>query len=80
MKIEYDPDADAAYIRLKEEIGIGGVSRSYPLDPDEVGGMIVLDFDADDRLIGIEVLDASRHLPLEALPVKKGEQRIPPSH
>jgi uncharacterized protein YuzE len=32
-----------------------------------VGGMINLDFDASGRLVGVEVLDASRLLPPEAL-------------
>ena len=33
-----------------------------PLDPVEIGGMINLDFDSDNRLLGIEVLGASQLL------------------
>lgn len=63
MKVTYDADADAAYIYFVDEIGAGGVSRTYPCDPSEVGGMVNLDFDAGGRLIGVEVMDASRLLP-----------------
>jgi len=37
----------------------------YACDPVEVGGMINLDFNAEGRLIGIEVLGASARLPSE---------------
>ena len=71
MNLRYDPEADAAYIQLAGEIGAGGVAKTYPCDPLEVGGMINLDFDADGRLVGVEVLDASKMLPLEALSPKQ---------
>ena len=67
MELEYDPEADAAYIRLAGHIGAGGVAKTYPCDPLEVDGMINLDFDAQGRLVGIEVLGASKKLPPEAL-------------
>ncbi len=67
MRIEYDREADAAYIQLVEEIGAGGVHKTVGCDPAEVDGMIHLDFDADGRLVGIEVLDASSKLPPELL-------------
>lgn len=63
MKVTYDAEADAAYIYLVDEIGAGGVARTYPCDPSEVGGMVNLDFDAGGRLVGVEVMDASRLLP-----------------
>ena len=50
MKIEYDPKADAIYIRLKA----GTVA-----DSDEVRPGVVLDFDAEGRVLGIEMLDVS---------------------
>ena len=62
MRITYDQEADAAYIYLVP-ISPGGVARTYTCDPNEVKGMINLDFDRDGRLLGIEVLDASRSLP-----------------
>ena len=50
MKIEYDPKADAIYIRLLA----GEVTES-----DEVRPGIVLDFDSNGRVPGIEMLDVS---------------------
>jgi uncharacterized protein YuzE len=68
MKIEYDRSADAAYIYLIDSIPHGGVSWTYPCQiPKLKGSMINLDFDANNCLIGIEVLDASKHLPKKVL-------------
>ena len=50
MKIEYDPKADAMYIRLLA----GEVAES-----DEVRSGIVLNFDIDGRGLDIEMLDVS---------------------
>lgn len=50
MKIEYDPKADALYIRL----AAGRVA-----DSEEVRPGVVLDFDANGRVLGIEMLDVS---------------------
>ncbi len=41
----------------------GASRKNHPCDPLQVRAMMVLDFDKDDRLISIEVLDASRFLP-----------------
>ena len=51
MKIEYNPKADAMYIRLI----VGTVVESDELRP----GM-VFDFDAAGRVLGIEMLDVSQ--------------------
>ncbi len=67
MKLSYDRSVDAAYIQLAREIAAGGVAKTYPCDPLEVSGQINLDFDAEGRLIGIEILDASKKLPPELL-------------
>ena len=67
MRIEYDPEADAAYIYVVEEIGAGGVAKTVMLDPAEGVGMINLDFDDEGHLLGIEFLDASRHLTADVL-------------
>ena len=67
MRVRYDSSVDAAYIQIADEIGLGGVASTYLCDPREVQGMINLDFDASGRLIGIEVMDASKVLPPEAL-------------
>ena len=67
MRITYDQDADAAYIYLVDEIGAGGVAKTVPVDPTEVGGIINLDFDGQGHLVGIEILDASTYLPSDLL-------------
>ena len=50
MKIEYDQQANAMYIRLRA----GVVAES-----DEVRPGVVLDFDDQGRVLGIEMLDVS---------------------
>ena len=50
MKIEYDQQADAMYIRLRA----GTVVES-----DEVRPGVVLDFDSNGRVLGIEMIDVS---------------------
>lgn len=66
MRITYDKEADAAYIYLVP-IAEGGVAQTYPCDPTKVNGTINLDFDAEGRLLGIEVLGASHKLPKAVL-------------
>ena len=51
MKIEYDPKADAMYIRL-----IAGTV----VESDELRPGTVFDFDAAGRVLGIEMLDVSQ--------------------
>jgi uncharacterized protein YuzE len=55
MKIEYSKEADAMYVYFKEEY----VARS-----NEVEDGVVLDFDKDGQIIGIEVLDLSQRFSL----------------
>lgn len=50
MKIEYDKQVDALYIRIQEK----DVARTQ-----EVSDGVNLDFDEQGRLIGLEVLSAS---------------------
>lgn len=67
MKITYDKSADAVYIYLVD-IKPGGVANTYRLDDsEEIADMINLDFDKDNRLLGIEILEASSQLPKEVL-------------
>jgi uncharacterized protein YuzE len=51
MKIEYDREVDALYIRIQEK----DVVRTQ-----EVSDGVNLDFDSEGRLIGLEVLGASK--------------------
>lgn len=66
MRVTLDRAADAAYIYLTS--GEQDVAKTLPLAPIHAcGHMINLDFDASGRLIGIELLDASKGLPADLL-------------
>lgn len=58
MKIYYDKEVDAAYIRLsdKEPSGVIEVSEGINVDTTETG-----------EIVGIELLDASKKFPLQSL-------------
>ncbi len=43
MRISYDASVDAAYIRLADEIGVGGVAFTYGCDPAESDPLLVRD-------------------------------------
>jgi uncharacterized protein YuzE len=66
MRMTFDRASNAAYIYLKE-IAPGEAERQHLVDEPHTRGMIVLDFDKKGRFIGIEILDAARALPAEAL-------------
>jgi len=61
MKITFDKEADAAYIYLKE-ISKGEVEKTISLNDS-----INIDLDKEGKAIGVEVLDASKNLPLSTL-------------
>lgn len=63
MKVTYDKSVDAAYIYIEDNFARRAVAKTYCCDPREVDGQINLDLDAHGRLLGIEVLDASKKLP-----------------
>ncbi len=50
MKIEYDPEVDALYIRIQEK---------YVAKTKEIAEGINVDFDEDGKVIGFEILDAT---------------------
>ena len=58
MRISYDPRYDILYIRLGEAEKV----RCKDVDED-----ITMDMDEQDRLVGIEILSASKHLDLSLL-------------
>jgi len=66
VRITYDRQVNAAYISLTGRVSTKP-ARMYACDPIDVDGMINLDFDDEDRLIGIEVLAASSKLPQQLL-------------
>jgi len=47
----YDPEADAAYVSLGE---------TAIVDSDEIAPGVVVDYDADGRIVGFELLSVSR--------------------
>jgi uncharacterized protein YuzE len=67
VKLTYDPDADAAYVYLVDSIPANGVAqtRSAMLELDRA--FIAFDFDADGKVLGLEILGASRLLIEETL-------------
>ena len=54
---EYDKEVDAAYIYLQYPIKEGEAKKTISLNEN-----IILDFDKNEKLIGVEVLKASRVL------------------
>ena len=53
MKTTYDPEVDALYVRFAD---------TPIVESEEVSAGVVLDFDADGRIVAIELLDASKHI------------------
>lgn len=58
MKIEYDPTADALYVRLGE---------AKIIESEQVQPGVILDFDESGKVVGVEILSVSKsdHQPLE---------------
>ncbi|MDP2775379.1 MAG: DUF2283 domain-containing protein [Nocardioides sp.] len=67
LRVTYDPEANAAYIYFVPEIKFGGVARTVPVDGGDHPWMVNLDVDSEGRILGIEVLDARRLLPVALL-------------
>ncbi|MEK6309803.1 MULTISPECIES: DUF2283 domain-containing protein [Curtobacterium] len=66
MHFEYDAEADAVYLTLGAPVGPGEAVRQVTI---EDGGIprVIIDYDADDKILGFEILDASRSLRSEDL-------------
>ena len=52
MRIRVDPESDALYFRLKE----GTIEESEAISPD-----IILDYDPEGKIMGIEIINLSKH-------------------
>ncbi len=61
MRVSYDPEVDGVLIRFDDQ---GTYDGSEEILPD-----VVLDFDEDDRVIGVNVLGARKVFPAEDLEV-----------
>ena len=57
MKIEYDEEADAAYIYLKYPLKDGECKTTKELNEN-----VIFDYDKDGKLVGVEILHASKVL------------------
>jgi uncharacterized protein YuzE len=63
MQIQYDSKTDLLYLRFE--------SDSEEVINKRVTEDIVLDIGANDKIVGIEIMDASKHVNLEKLiPIK----------
>jgi uncharacterized protein YuzE len=58
VNLHYDKATDAAYLRF---------SAQAVIESEEVAPGVVLDYDADGKMVGMEVLNARSHLPPDAL-------------
>lgn len=54
MKLKVDPDADALYLRLDD---------SRIIDSEEVATGVVLDYNEQGQVVGVEVLGISKRTP-----------------
>jgi uncharacterized protein YuzE len=59
MQIQYNARMDLLYLRLDD--------RKQPVTNQKVSDAVVLDLGDNDRIIGIEIMDASRNLNLDRL-------------
>ncbi len=69
MKLQYYPDTDSLYIALSERPGA---------DAQQVAEGVVIDFDAEGNVVGIDIQQASRSLDLrtlETVALPRGAQR-----
>jgi uncharacterized protein YuzE len=62
MKIEYFPDTDSLYIDLADRPSA---------DSREIGDGIVLDLDEQGRPVGLDIDQASKHLDLKHLDLRR---------
>ena len=58
MIFRYDNETDMLYVKFADAVSV---------ESEEVAEGIVLDFDSDNRVIGIEIEDAGRRMDLERL-------------
>ncbi|MDD3847612.1 MAG: DUF2283 domain-containing protein [Syntrophorhabdaceae bacterium] len=62
MKLNYYPETDSLYIDLSEKTSV---------DSREISEGIVLDYDAENNLVGIDIDNASKKVHLKELTLKK---------
>jgi uncharacterized protein YuzE len=62
VKLNYYPDTDSLYIDLSEKPSV---------DSKEISDGVVLDYDAEGNLVGIDIDNASRKVQLKELTLSK---------
>ncbi len=62
MKLNYYPETDSLYINLSEQSSV---------ESQEISEGIVLDYDAEGRLVGIDIDNASHKVKMEKLILSK---------
>lgn len=62
MKLNYYPETDSLYINLSEQPSV---------ESQEISEGILLDYDADGRLVGIDIDNASKKVEMEKLVLSK---------
>jgi uncharacterized protein YuzE len=70
MKVYYDQQVDAAYLRLSDRQPDGVVEMTEGVN---------LDVTDDNEIVGIEILNASRKLPLRSLFVYELDEAMCPT-
>lgn len=66
MRVTYDSEANAAYLEVMTEVADGSAVENLVIERPGKGD-IVLDFDADGRLLGVEVIGAAELLDRKVL-------------
>ena len=67
IEVHYDPDADAANVYIVARGPGRSVARTRTCDVEFDGASISVDLKADNRILGFEILGASKVLPSELL-------------
>ena len=67
MRVTYDPKADASFIFIGDDIPPSGAPESHICDLEVQDASVIVLLSGDRRLVGFEVLGASRLLPPEVL-------------
>ncbi len=62
MKLNYYPETDSLYINLSEQSSV---------ESHEISEGVLLDYDADGRLVGIDIDNASNKVEMEKLILSK---------
>lgn len=74
MTVRYEKRFDTAYINLSANREKDDVALTYTCDSEQINALINLEFDLSGRLLGLEILDASRVLPKELVNTIKIEK------